>query len=104
MDGWLIPYVGFLEGGEFNALISMKVLNKEKVVEIKAAAQVAFTIGPGDSKTDADVDIAKNILQTNTETTISVNYSGGGKLRDGTYNYTYYGVALRRLLINLNRV
>ena len=28
---------GFLEGGEFNALVSMKVLNKEKVTDIKAA-------------------------------------------------------------------
>jgi len=29
--------VGFLEGGEFNALVSMKVLNKEKMTDIKAS-------------------------------------------------------------------
>ena len=65
----------------------MKVLNKEKTTDIKAAAQVALTIGPGEIKADANVDMAKSNLQTNTETTICVNWSGGGKLKDGKYPY-----------------
>jgi hypothetical protein len=32
----LISLLGFLEGGEFNALVSMKVLNKDKKTEIEA--------------------------------------------------------------------
>lgn len=28
--------LGFMEGGEFNALVSMKVLNKEQTTKIKA--------------------------------------------------------------------
>ncbi|KAH8597449.1 hypothetical protein B0O99DRAFT_739487 [Bisporella sp. PMI_857] len=73
---------GFLEGGEFNALVSMKVLNKEKITDIKASAHVALTVGAGSIEADAKVEVAKSNLQNNTETTISVSWAGGGKLKD----------------------
>ncbi|KAF0643184.1 hypothetical protein FPSE5266_07850 [Fusarium pseudograminearum] len=63
---------GFLEGGEFNALVSMKVLNKDKKTEIEAEAKVAMTIGPVELEAEAKVKVAKNNIQANTETTIQV--------------------------------
>ncbi|KAF5001944.1 hypothetical protein FGRMN_685 [Fusarium graminum] len=61
---------GFLEGGEFNALVSMKILNKDKKTEIAAEAKVAMTIGPVELKAEAMVNTAKRNIQSNTETTI----------------------------------
>ncbi|KAK6721154.1 hypothetical protein SNK04_000049 [Fusarium graminearum] len=72
---------GFLEGGEFNALVSMKVLNKDKKTEIEAEAKVAMTIGPVELEAEAKVKVAKNNIQANTETTIQVGWSGGGSIK-----------------------
>ena len=72
---------GFQEGGEFNAVVSMKILNKAKKTDIKAEAKVAFTAGTVDLKAEANVDIAKMNIETNTETTIQVNWSGGGHIK-----------------------
>ena len=72
---------GFLEGGEFNALVSMKVLNKAKKTDIKAEAKVAFTAGPIDVTAEANVGIARSNIETNTETTIQVSWSGGGHIK-----------------------
>ncbi|RGP58775.1 hypothetical protein FSPOR_11795 [Fusarium sporotrichioides] len=72
---------GFLEGGEFNALVSMKVLNKDKKTEIEAQAKVAMTIGPVELEAEAKVKVAKNNIQANTETTIQVGWSGGGSIK-----------------------
>jgi hypothetical protein len=79
---------GFLEGGEFNALISMKILNKNKSTEIAAAAKVALTVGPGSIDAEANVEMAKANLDNNTETTINVNWSGGGSLKDESEAWT----------------
>ncbi|KAF4459911.1 hypothetical protein FALBO_13327 [Fusarium albosuccineum] len=72
---------GFLEGGEFNALVSMKVLNKDKRTEIAAEAKVAMTIGPVQLEAQANVNTAKSNIQANTETTIQVGWSGGGNIK-----------------------
>ncbi|KAJ4006386.1 hypothetical protein NW766_010472 [Fusarium irregulare] len=72
---------GFLEGGEFNALVSMKVLNKDKKTEIVAEAKVAMTIGPVELEAEAKVETAKRNIQSNTETTIQVGWSGGGSIK-----------------------
>ncbi|KAM3081835.1 hypothetical protein ACMFMG_004305 [Clarireedia jacksonii] len=61
---------GFLEGGEFNALISMKIFNKAKIPDIKAA----FTAGLIDVDAEAKVE-------TNAETTIQVSWCGGGHIK-----------------------
>lgn len=58
---------GFLEGGEFNAIVSMKILNKSKATDIKAEAQVALNTGAADIQADAHVEIAKANLSLNTE-------------------------------------
>ena len=72
---------GFEEGGEFNALVSMKILNKAKKTDIQAEAKIAFTTGPVDIKAEANVNIAKTNIETNTETTIQVSWSGGGHIK-----------------------
>ena len=58
---------GFLEGGEFNALVSMKVRNKAKRTDIRAEAQVALTAMGTDIKGGANVTIAKENIDMNTE-------------------------------------
>ena len=72
---------GFLEGGEFNALVSMKIMNKAKMTDIKAEAKVAFTAGPIDVTAEANVGIARSNIETNTETTIQVSWCGGGHIK-----------------------
>ncbi|KAF4446873.1 Mannose-binding lectin [Fusarium austroafricanum] len=72
---------GFVEGGEFNALVSMKVHNKAKLLDIKAEAKVALTTGPVDITAEANVGIARTNLEMNTETTIQVSWCGGGVIK-----------------------
>ncbi|KAF2741957.1 hypothetical protein M011DRAFT_462809 [Sporormia fimetaria CBS 119925] len=72
---------GFVEGGTFNAIVSMKILNKAKLTDIKASAKVALTAGPVDIKAQASVAVAKTNIETNTETTIQVSWSGGGHIK-----------------------
>lgn len=72
---------GFQEGGEFNAIISMKVHNKAKLLDIQAEAKVALTAGPVDITGEANVGIARTNLEMNTETTIQVSWCGGGHIK-----------------------
>ncbi|KAK4221372.1 hypothetical protein QBC38DRAFT_513609 [Podospora fimiseda] len=72
---------GFQEGGEFNALVSMKILNKAKKTDIQAEAKVAFTAGPMSVEAEANVGIARENIETNTETTIQVSWMGGGHIK-----------------------
>ncbi|CAD6886564.1 unnamed protein product [Tilletia controversa] len=72
---------GFLEGGEFQALVSMKVLNKAKLTEIAAAAKVAFSSGALDIEASASFSLAKANINLNTETTITASWSGGGNIK-----------------------
>lgn len=72
---------GFVEGGEFNAVVSMKVHNRAKLLDIKAEAKVALTAGPVDITAEANVGIARTNLEMNTETTIQVSWCGGGVIK-----------------------
>lgn len=72
---------GFLEGGEFNALVSMKILNKAMLTDIKAEAKVAFTTGAIDVNAEANVGVARSNIETNTETTVQVSWCGGGHIK-----------------------
>lgn len=72
---------GFVEGGEFNAVVSMKILNKAKMTDIKAQAKIALTAGAVQIKVDANVGIARSNIETNTETTVQVSWSGGGHIK-----------------------
>ncbi|PWN43856.1 hypothetical protein IE81DRAFT_322028 [Ceraceosorus guamensis] len=72
---------GFLEGGIFEAIVSFKVLNTAKMLDIKAAASVAFSSGALDVKAEASFAMAKANLALNTETSITARWSGGGVIK-----------------------
>ncbi|MCJ1388285.1 hypothetical protein MMC18_001130 [Xylographa bjoerkii] len=72
---------GFLKGGEFNAIVSMKILNKARLTDIKAEAKVAFTACPIDVIAKANIGIARSNVETNTEATIQVSWCGGGHIK-----------------------
>lgn len=75
---------GFTEGGEFSAIVSIKVSDKSKVSAVKAAAEaeIAIAAAPGLSVgTKNSLDKSKSDVWDDTETTISVNWAGGGDLK-----------------------
>lgn len=72
---------GFLEGGEFNALVSMKILNKAKKEVIAAEAKVALSVPIVEITAEGRVNIAKSNINTNAETTIQVSWCGGGHIK-----------------------
>ena len=75
---------GFIEGGEFSAIISIKVDSKSKISAVKAAAEAEIAVAavPGLSVgAKNDLEKKHSALWKDTETTISVNWSGGGELK-----------------------
>ena len=80
---------GFLEGGEFSAIISIKVHDKSKVSEVKLAAEATLVVGPSPVSVDggASFDKSKKNVLNDTETTISVNWSGGGDIKTPGTNW-----------------
>ncbi|KAL6716106.1 hypothetical protein ACLMJK_005672 [Lecanora helva] len=75
---------GFTEGGEFSAIVSIKVNDKAKVTAVKAAAEaeMAVAAAPGLSVgAKQSVDKHKSDVWDDTEMTISVNWAGGGNIK-----------------------
>ena len=75
---------GFTEGGEFSAIISIKVSDKSKVSAVKAAAEaeIAIPAVPGmEVGASSKMERAKSDVWEDTETTISVSWAGGGDLK-----------------------
>ena len=75
---------GFTEGGEFSAIVSIKVNDKSKISAVKAAAEaeIAVAAAPGLSVGAHEaVDRHKSDVWDDTETTISVNWAGGGDIK-----------------------
>ncbi|KAM0511996.1 hypothetical protein ACHAPE_009352 [Trichoderma viride] len=72
---------GFLEGGEFNALVSMKVLSKDKLITVKAEAEIALSVGAADIKATAKGGIDMSNLWSQADTTVQVGWSGGGHIK-----------------------
>ncbi len=73
----------FLEGGEFNAVVSIKVDGKDKISKVKAEADVQLAVGPPPLSIGASgkLDKERSSELDNTEITLSVNWSGGGELK-----------------------
>jgi hypothetical protein len=69
---------GFLEGGEFFGLISMKVHDVSKIQKIKADLELAFSAVSGKGSGGYNTTTFSN----EAETSISVNWSGGGQIKD----------------------
>nr|XP_036583869.1 uncharacterized protein CTRU02_06000 [Colletotrichum truncatum]KAF6793128.1 hypothetical protein CTRU02_06000 [Colletotrichum truncatum] len=72
---------GFLEGGEFNAVVSMKILDKAEKLDLQKEAKIAFTAGPMGPEAESNIAIARNKIESNTETTIQVSWCGGGRIK-----------------------
>ncbi|KAI5776497.1 hypothetical protein EDC01DRAFT_463456 [Geopyxis carbonaria] len=73
---------GFLEGGEFTSLISLKVVDRKRKEEVKDQAKIALTSPTASPDAERAAYAARKSLQENTEIAISVNWSGGGELKE----------------------
>ncbi|KAF3940573.1 hypothetical protein ABW19_dt0208725 [Dactylella cylindrospora] len=73
---------GWEEGGEMNAVISVKVRDKSNIFKIKAALEAELNTPSIAGKVTASLDLEKSNLSKETETTITVNWSGGGSIKD----------------------
>ncbi|KAF2399201.1 hypothetical protein EJ06DRAFT_531521 [Trichodelitschia bisporula] len=74
---------GFLEGGEFNAVISVSVQDKSKVRQVKQSIDLQLAVGPSPLSVGGSESVEKQhaeLLQ-DTEITISVNWAGGGEVK-----------------------
>ncbi|KAI6780910.1 uncharacterized protein J7T54_007390 [Emericellopsis cladophorae] len=72
---------GFEEGGELNALISVKVSDKSKTFAIKAELEATLGTPALSGKVTGGVDMNKSEINSSTETTVTVNWSGGGQIK-----------------------
>lgn len=66
----------------------MKVTDKSKIFEIKADLEVKAGIGKVNVEGHAHADVTKDSLSKNTETTIAVNWSGGGSIKEPSEPWT----------------
>lgn len=74
---------GFLEGGEFSAVISIQVADRSKLRRVKQAVDLALAVGPTPVSVGASesVDSSHAEVLQDTEITISVNWTGGGDIK-----------------------
>ncbi|ODM15565.1 hypothetical protein SI65_09168 [Aspergillus cristatus] len=73
---------GFLEGGEFNALLSVKADGKESARQIKGALSLSLEKAGFGVSGSASGEYTHDELIKNSETSITVSWSGGGDIRD----------------------
>lgn len=71
-----------------NAVISVKVLDKSKIFEVKAELEAEINQGAISGGITGKVNIEKNDLSSSTETTISVSWSGGGRIKPSGEKWT----------------
>lgn len=69
----------FLEGGEFTALVSVKTARGRKREEVAGMMKVAMQMAGEEGAR------ARRGLVEGAEVAVSVNWTGGGKLKDGEY-------------------
>ncbi|KAF7541297.1 hypothetical protein G7054_g717 [Neopestalotiopsis clavispora] len=77
---------GFQEGGEFNALISIKKSDTSNIHNFGVDAEIALTgmlSGKLEGTADGDVQKARRELLENNEVSISVSWKGGGQKLKG---------------------
>ncbi|KAI8931676.1 hypothetical protein NX059_011323 [Plenodomus lindquistii] len=77
---------GYITGGEFNGIVSMRVVDRSKTASVVSAIRKSSRSGTGteftldrDSSSSAFLD--SSILK-DTETTITVSWMGGGQIKD----------------------
>lgn len=79
---------GFQEGGVFSAIVSIRALNSGETEKIAANAHIALQVGVGSAEAEGAVEVAKKVLDESSEVTITVNWSGGGQLKQGSEKWT----------------
>lgn len=72
---------GFVEGGELDAIISIKTSGADTSKDIKAALEANFGKGGVGVDASASLAISKAKALENSETTITVNWNGGGDIK-----------------------
>ncbi|PGH31253.1 hypothetical protein GX50_05990 [[Emmonsia] crescens] len=73
---------GFLEGGEFSAIVSIKVQDKNKISRVKMAAEMQLSATKFfQPLSGAVADREKEDIWTDTDLSISVTWSGGGSIK-----------------------
>ncbi|KAF2277097.1 uncharacterized protein EI97DRAFT_441851 [Westerdykella ornata] len=85
---------GFTDGGEFNAVISIKLNDKSKYKAVKQAVDVQLAVGPPTLEIGAKESFEKehNEALKNTEISISVNWVGGGEIKKPEVPWTIKSV------------
>ena len=85
---------GFIEGGEFNAIISIKLNDKSKHKAVKQAVDVQLAVGPPTLEIGASEAFEKTHDEAlrNTEISISVNWIGGGEIKKPKVPWTIKSV------------
>ncbi|KAF4462445.1 hypothetical protein FALBO_10745 [Fusarium albosuccineum] len=81
---------GFQEGGEFNAIISIRAKDRSQAHTIKADASVSLTLEKDSGSLDVGLDKIKSDILTENETTVSVTWTGGGQgLKKSDEDWTF---------------
>lgn len=75
---------GFVEGGEFNALVSIRLKDRSKAKEIGGKLKIELDLKGASVKGEASGGKKSSELDTSGETTISVHWTGGGDIKDAT--------------------
>ncbi|EEQ85537.2 uncharacterized protein BDCG_08806 [Blastomyces dermatitidis ER-3] len=74
---------GFLEGGEFSAIVSIKVQDKNKISRVKMAAEMQLSATKYFQPMSGAVADRENLdIWTDTDLSISVTWSGGGSIKN----------------------
>lgn len=66
----------------------MKIADKSKVFEIKASLEAELTTPGISGAVKGSFEQTKNNISSDTETTIAVNWSGGGRIKDPTEDWS----------------
>lgn len=77
---------GFIQGGDFNGIISMRVVDRSKVEAVTAKIKQGMSSG-GSSDFNMDIDAFSRVgnstsIASDTECTVSVSWMGGGQVKD----------------------
>ncbi|KAJ7258577.1 hypothetical protein C8J57DRAFT_1073542 [Mycena rebaudengoi] len=75
---------GFIEGGEFNALIFIKLKDSSKTNQIKGSLKVDMNVSVAQVSGEAAIDKQDTSSNIDGETTIAVSWRGGGDIKDAT--------------------
>lgn len=76
-------FKGFIDGGELNAIMSIKVPNKSKIKEIRDSIEIAFNYGRSLFTLDSlgVIEWDRRDIDNNTEIFVSAAWSGSGRIK-----------------------